>query len=128
MPGLTVVNTGNRGGVALASAARTATTSSDWIENTGCRGVLVVLDVTAGSSLSLTLSIQAYDPASGKAVTLATATTAVTGVSTNSYLLYAGSNAGLTVTLGVLPNVFRISVTHTNANSATYSVGYSLIP
>jgi len=128
MPGLTVINTGNRSGVALVSAARTANTSSDWIENTGCNGVLVILDVTAGSTLSLTLTIQAYDPASGKAVTMATATTAVTGISTNGYVLYPNSNAGLTVTLGVLPNVFRISVNHGNGNSATYSVGYSLIP
>jgi len=121
----------------LASAARTATTTSadqtNKGENLNVRGVLVTLDVTAITATpSITLSIQAKDPASGKYEALLTASAAVTATGTHSYLVYpgAGSASGdVTQVAGfVLPNTWRISVAHGDTDSITYSAGGMLLP
>lgn len=118
----------NQEGIALASAARTATTSSADLYNVDGLGVLVILDVTAITATpSLTVSVQGKDPASGKYVTLFTGA-AVTTVSTNTYVVYPGVTETANVDAAVpVPRTFRITVTHADADSATYSVGYSTI-
>jgi hypothetical protein len=118
----------NKAGTALASAARTTTTASGDISNPDGRGVWVVLDLTAfTTAASLTLSIQGKDPASGKYVTLFTSA-AVTTVSTNAYVVYPGITETANVDASVpVPKTFRVNVVHGNANSTTYSVGYSTV-
>jgi hypothetical protein len=116
----------------LASAARTATTVSQDLDNRFARGVLVTLDVTAvDATPSITLSIEAKDEVSGKYETLLTATAAVTGVGTHSYLFYPGAGAAASDIVQVagfpLPKTWRVRVTHADADSITYSVGANLM-
>lgn len=118
----------NKGGVLLPSAARTATsvTSSDVINSAGA-SVVVVLDVTAYTSGTLTLTIQGKDPASGKYYTLLTGA-AVNSISTNVYKI----GPGLPVTANVsandlVPVAWRISIAGASTPIATYSAGYSVV-
>lgn len=124
-------NRGNVAGTGIASAAFTSTQNSADISNIGCRGVQAILNVTAGTTLSLVLTIQAKDPVSGSYYKLNADPSAVTGTGLTVYELFPGIGAtsgGVTQrTSASLPRTFRITVTHGNANSATYSVGYSLI-
>ena len=118
----------NQEGTALASAARTATNSSADLYNPDGLGVLIWLDVTAiVTAPSITLSLQGKDPASGKYTTLFTGA-AVTTVSTTTYVVYPGVTETANVDAAVpVPRTFRVTVTHANGNSITYSVGYSTI-
>ena len=118
-----------RSGTALAAQARSATTNSFDLQNPDCRGVVVVLDLTAFvTAASLTLKVQFFDEASAKYVDIL-AGAAVVAVSTVTYRVYPGLTAVANVDVnGVLPSKWRILVTHGNGNSHTYSVGYDLIP
>ena len=112
----------------LASASRTTTqTGADQV-NYGWGGIQVVLDMTVVGTGSVTLTIQGKDSVSAKYFTLL-AGAAVTTNSTNVYTVYPGITATANVSASmVLPRVFRILVTANNANAATYSVGYCLVP
>jgi hypothetical protein len=121
----------------LATAARTATTTTSDQANTGlninCRGVMVTLDVTAVTATpALTLSIQGKDPASGKYENLLTASSAVVTTGTHTYLMHpdAGTAAAdvTQTTAFILPPVWRVSVAHGDTDSATYTVGVNLLP
>jgi len=86
-----------------------------------------VLDVTAGSSLSLVLTLDGKDLNSGKFVNILTGA-AVTGVSTNTYTVFPGATAVTNLTVNdIIARLFRIVVTAGNATSATYSLSYSLV-
>ena len=112
----------------LASASRTTTQTGADTTNSNARGIHVVLDMTIVGTGSVTLTIQAKDEASGKYYTLL-AGAAVTTNSTNIYKVYPGLTAAANaVASDVLTPTFRILVTANNANAATYSVGYALIP
>jgi hypothetical protein len=118
----------NYNGTALASAARTAQTDSADLNNPDARGVVVVLDVTAITATPiLTLLIQGKDPASGKYYTLLTGA-AVSTVSTSTYVVYPGVTETASVDVASpLPATWRVRVQVADADSATYSVGYSLV-
>lgn len=120
----------------FASAARTAT--PDTVEvvtdrrGTGIRALLLVIDVTAVTSTpSVVFMIQGVDRTSGKvfpaspgilsSAAIATTQTTTLKIGPN---VAASANA---VALDYLPPVFRITATHGNANSITYSVGGMLI-
>lgn len=111
----------------LASAARTTTQTGDDMESRGYTTVYVVLDMTSAGTGSVTLSIEGKDQTSGKYYTLL-AGSAVTSNSTNLYTvgpeIVASANAAASY---YLPKIFRIKVTANNSNSATYSVGYTLM-
>lgn len=112
----------------LASAARTTTqTSADIINYNGISALVVTLDMTTVGTGSVTLSINGKDTASGKYYTILTGS-AVTTNSTNVYRvgpkIAAVANS---IAQDYLPRTFQIVVTANNANSATYSVGYSLL-
>lgn len=115
-------------GTALASAARTTSTQSADLTNYNGRGVRVWLDVTAITATpSITLAIEGKDPASGKYKTMLTGA-AVTTVSTNEYVVYPGVTETANVDASTpLPRTWRVNVTHGDADSITYSVGYCLI-
>lgn len=121
-----------REGTVFASAARTATESSDAISNAGAKYLLLFLDVTAITlTPSVTLSVEAYDRASGEWFTVWTAAAAVTGTGNTQYALGPGLDAaapgGFTDAENVpVPPTFRVTATHADADSATYSLGYAL--
>ncbi len=107
----------------LASASRSATTSSDVVV-TNARQIVVVLDVTDVTALpSVTLTIKGFDPTSGKTWNILVGA-AVTTVSTNLYKvsphLTASANA---VAQDAVPPFVQVTVTANNANAGTYSVG-----
>jgi len=115
---------------ALASAARTATVNSADLTNYNARGVLVTLNVSAVTATpALTLSIEAKMGAVYEA--LLTATTAVTATGIHSYLVYPGVGAASGDVVQVagfpLPRTWRVTVTHGDTDSATYTVSASLI-
>lgn len=113
-------------GIALASAARTATISSPDLENNWGKGIHVVLDVTEKTSTpSITLKIEGK--VNGKYYTILEGA-AVTTASVNTYRVFPHLTAvANSIANDVIPKTFRITVTHANTNSITYSVGYSLI-
>lgn len=118
----------NLEGTALASAARTATTQSSDITNHNARGVALWLDLTVVPGVqTVTLSVEAKDPVSGKYSTIFTGAAEV-ATATRFYEVYPGVAETANVDAAVaLPRTFRVSVTHSGAGSFTYSVGYCLI-
>jgi hypothetical protein len=117
----------------LASAARTTLQNSANITVYNCKGIIVTVDVTATvSTVSLTPSINYIDPASGKAIPLLTGTTiAATGTFTYwvDEAALASVPAPFTKTAqAALGRVITINLAVGNANSQTYSIGYTLIP
>lgn len=111
----------------LSSAARTTTQTSADQTNFNHTKLIVVFDVTAGTTSLLTLTIDGKDAASGKFYNLLTGA-AVATVSTNVYTLALGVTGVANTTVNAfVPRLFRIVVTAGNGNSITYSVGYSLV-
>lgn len=128
--------TGNLEGTALASATRTASTSSPNIINNNARGIIVFLNVTAASGTGgLQVLVQSIDPVSGVGVQHNASPTAITATGVYAYAVYPGASAPGVAgpnlvnqrTAGELARTFRIRVVHGDASSYTYSVGYSLI-
>jgi hypothetical protein len=117
----------------LASAARTTLQNSANITTYNCKGIIVTLDLTAsGGAISLTPSINYIDPASGKAIPLLTGTTIA---ATGTFTYWVNENALASVAAPFtktaqadLGRVITINIAVGNANSQTYSVGYTLIP
>lgn len=114
------------GALSIPAGATLTQTSPDF-QNISCRGVKVVLDMTAFGTGSVTLTIQGKDVASGKYYTLL-AGAAVVSNATFIYTVYPGLTAvgNLTAT-DVLPAVWRILCTANNANPTTYTVGFSTL-
>ncbi len=81
-----------------------------------------VIDVTAGSTLSLTPTIDAFDTVSGKWYNILTGT-AITATGTTVLRIYPGVTAQANAAASdVLPPIWRLVMTHGNANPATYTV------
>lgn len=117
----------NLSGSLLASAARTTTQNVADQTNYNWRGIHVILDVTDAGTGSITLKIEGKDSVSGKYYTLLEGV-AVTSNSTNVYKVFPGAPATANVSANdLLPETWRVTVTANNANSITYSVGYSII-
>lgn len=106
----------------LASAARTTTVHSADQTNEGGRGVHIILDVTASDatpSVVLTIEGKAAD---GTYYTILQGA-AVTGISTNVYKVAPWQAAAANVSASdFLPRTWRVTVTHADADSITYSV------
>jgi hypothetical protein len=127
----------------LASAARTATTSSTDQTNFNGRGVHIVVNVTAEAGVTtLTLTVQGKDPVSVNYYDLITGIVVYnaavdTPTVTRTVALYPGLitadaiGAGNTNLISqksiVLPRTWRITITPSDASSQTYSVGGSNI-
>lgn len=111
----------------LASAARTTTQTSADITTFNLAGITVVLDMTVvAASPSVTLTINGKDPASGKYYNLLTGA-AVVAITTNVYRIMPALTAVANKDVNAyLPRTIQIVVTANNANSGTYSVGYTL--
>jgi len=122
--------------VVFASAARTATATSNTFRNDyGYRGLLLTLDVTAasGTSPTLALSIQAYDPVSGNWEKLLEGA-AVSTTGTHTYFLYPGGDATAAEDVVeaqpfALPYRWRVVATIGGTTpSFTFSVGGCMLP
>lgn len=111
----------------LPPLARTATTSSRDFSNPDGQGVIVTVVITAASSPSNTVTIQGKDPASGTYYTIL-ASSALTGTGTTTLRVHPELTAAAnTVAKDMLPAVWRVTVTAGNGNSATYSIGASIV-
>jgi len=116
----------------LASAARTTTQTSADIVAYNCQAIILTLDVTAtGGTISLTPTINYKDPASGKYIQLLAGTT-VAATGTTTYVidprLVSGTPPWTKTVPSALGRIFQVVITVGNANSQTYSVGYTLVP
>lgn len=114
-------------GQLLAGVGATASQASADQTNADARGVKVFVNTTAIGTGSITVSIQAKDPASGAYVTLLASAAIVTNVMT-VMTVYPGGPVTTNISANdVLPRQWRVSVTANNANPANYSVGACLI-
>lgn len=110
------------------SAARTATPTPTTVGCGYARGVQVVVDLTAfTTAASLTVTIDVQDVTSGKWINVLTSAV-LSAVATTVLRVYPGLTAAANLTVSdVLTENMRITVTHGNANSTTYSVSAHLI-
>lgn len=110
-----------------ASAARTATPTAVEVNTRRFRSMVIVLDATAITSTpSITVTLARKDNTSGKYVDMLTSA-AIATVSTNTIRIGLGLPATANVSANEpLPNVVRVTVTHGNANSITYTVSAHL--
>ena len=129
---------GNTEGTLLASAARTAFTQSAAQTNYNARGVNVWVYVTAkAAATTLDLYIASFDPVSGVVTYEAkVAAWAATANSGQSIQLYPGATTLAATTYGfnriaresgALPRTWYCQIAPSDANSVTYSAGYSYI-
>lgn len=112
----------------LASAARTATTTSDDQTNLTGKAAQVVLNVSSiTASPSITLTIQGKDSISGNYYTIITGA-AVVGTGTTTYTAGLGVASVANVAIGtVLPKTWRVSIAHGDTDSITYSVSATVV-
>ena len=112
--------------VILPSAARTATPNSQLLIPSGAvyEGITVVVDMTAITATgTVTVAIDAIDPASGKNVNLLTSA-AISTVSTTVLKVHPNLPAAAnTQAQAMLPTRVQITATHGNGVSMTYSIG-----
>lgn len=111
-----------------ASAARTATPAAVVLATGYARGLHLVVDVTAiVTAPSITVTLEQQDLASGKWYPLLTSA-AITTVSTTVLKVYPGLPVAANASASdVLTEAVRVTATHANGNSITYSVSAHLI-
>jgi len=116
----------------LGSAARTATVSAGDQTNLNARGVIITLDVSAISATpSITLAVEHKDSVAGKYEKLLDGA-AVTAVGTHTYIVYPGADTTaredvVEVSGWPIGRTWRITVTHADSDSITYSVAASYV-
>jgi hypothetical protein len=121
--------------VLLASAARTATPTVgpgndiNYLTNhQRFKGAHVILDVTAiAATPSVTIDIEGYDYGSGTWYNIGTGT-AVTSVSTTVFKVHPDLTAAAgSVFKDGLPFLWRVTSTHADADSITYSLAVNYL-
>lgn len=115
-----------KGMTVMASLARTATPDTVQFNNyAGYRDAWIMIDVTAVTSTPSTIfKVETINPVDGTVFSTVIASAAVASVS--KVLLRIGPAVTAAANVAVndrLPSVFRVTATHGNANSMTYSVG-----
>jgi hypothetical protein len=126
-------------GVLLASAARTATTSTSNISVGNCSAVMLYLNVSAASGTGgLKLRINCIDQISGNSVGAYSANSAILAVGQVMMVFGKGlgninnvtaAGVGATATIGIpVPAAFRVDVIHGDSSSYTYSLNYETVP
>jgi hypothetical protein len=114
---------------AYASAARTATPTAYEFSMEGRRALHCVIDVTAVTDTpSVTPTIAALDPLSGKYYTLL-AGAAITATGTTVLKIGPGIAASANAAAAdIIPDGVKLTMTHGDADSITYSVAFHLVP
>lgn len=109
---------------AFASEARTATPTAVQVTDDQVMGIQVVIDVTAiAATPSVTPAIDGYDPASDSWYNILTGA-AITGTGTTVLRVHPElPDAANLVAQDFLPETYRVSMTHGDADSITYTVG-----
>lgn len=111
-----------------SSAARTATPTAVEVATNRAHALRVILDATAITATpSVVVTIDAFDSLSGKYVNLLTSA-AITATGTTTLTI----GPGVTVAANVSASTFlgdrvRVTVTHGDADSITYTVSAHLI-
>jgi hypothetical protein len=116
----------------MPSAARTATPDSQEFEIHGpgyqYTGLHLIIDVTAVTATpALTVTVDGVDRISGKAYNLITSAVIATAVTTALKIAPGITPAANLAVAMNLPPVFRVTVSHGDADSATYSVAGMLV-
>lgn len=119
---------GRKSTIAYASAARTATPTAVTADMSRFRGCLVLISTTAaGTSPSTVPKIENVD-ASGAVYPLLTGA-AITGTGQVALKVYPGITAATNVAVSDVPAAnIKVTMTHGNATSHTYSVEIVGIP
>lgn len=114
--------------VVYASAARTATPTAVIVNTSRVKALRVVIDATAiAATPSVVVTIDAVDSLSGKFVNLLTSA-AITAVSTTTLTIALGATVAANVSASApLGDAVRITLTHGDADSITYTVSAHLI-
>jgi len=121
----------------LASAARTATTVGSVFDVEGAKGIAIWLSITAASGTGgLHPFIHGIHPSTNGSVSYVFQPIALTSTQTALLICYPGSGifaytggrASLAEYQARLPSRIRLGVTHDDASSYTYSMGYTLLP
>ena len=118
-------------GTVFASAARTATPTAVEFTNYGARGVRFAIDVTAITATpSVTFNIFVKDELSGNYPATAILTSAaITATGQTVLRIYPGITAAANVAVSdIIGKTIKVTATHGDADSITYSMGYLLIP
>jgi hypothetical protein len=129
----------NNGSVSLlASAARTATVAGVDQNNHNWRGILVCVDVTAASGTGgLTVKVESKHAQSGKYTTIYQDTAAITATGTYAFEIHpeaatttadaahAGEQSVRGASRRLLSRTFKVTVTHGDSSSYTYSAEYT---
>lgn len=110
-----------------ASAARTATPTAVTRRVDRYKGCVLIIDVTAiAATPSVTPKIEGVS-ASGAVYTLLTGA-AITATGVTALKIFPGITAAANVAVSdVLPQTIKVTLTHGDADSATYSVDLVLI-
>lgn len=116
----------------LPSAARTVSTNSADFPNIECRGIIVILDVTAASGTGgLQVLVQVKDVLTANYQALNATPAAVVATGTKTYIVYPGVGAAAgdvtQSTSQVVGRTYRIRVVAGDASSYTYSVSANLM-
>lgn len=111
-----------------SSAARTATPTAVVLNTRRASGLYFVIDATAiAATPSVVPTIDMVDSVSGKFVNLLTGA-AITAVSTTLLKIGRGLTAAANLAvLDFLPDQVRVTMTHGDADSITYSVSAHLL-
>ena len=115
--------------VLFKSAARAVaqTYASGEQDGTDIEYLHVIIDVTAVTATpALTVKIQGKDPASGKWYDILVSTAIATVSTTVLKVGPALTAAANLVANDMIPSIWRVTVTHGDTDSATYSVGANL--
>ena len=113
----------------LASGARTTLQSSGVLTNAGGSQLIVYVNTTVIGSAALTVTIKGVVPAA-QSTTYTILASAAINTNTLTILrvsphLTASANA---IAKEIVPALFQIDVAVADANPATYSVSYCLVP
>jgi hypothetical protein len=118
----------NTEGTVLASAARVASVDSADFTNYNARGLHCIINVSAlAATPSIVPTIQGKDPISGTYYNIL-AGLPITTTGINIIKVYPGISAVVNASASdILPRTWRVAMTHADADSITYSVGFALI-
>ena len=110
------------------SKARTADPTVVDQSNAGCRGLHLIIDVTAvDATPSVVFTIKGKDPVSGKVWTIL-ASAAIVATGTTVLKVYPGLTAAANAAANdILPPTWQVTAVHGDADSITYTVTAQLV-